>query len=85
MSTKCTIGHGPKHHLFEECFEKDNVHLQLDSPQYETCRYDGEDSIRVAIPIQVWRQIVESWNDSAWGKDPTQDNQVMEFNIKDLD
>ena len=79
MSTKCTLGHGPQHHLYAECFENENVHLQLDRLEYEVCRYDGADSLRVAIPIKLWREIVQAWLESEWSKDPGRDNAKLEF------
>lgn len=75
MSTRCTIGYGEKHHLFEEICDSKKIWIQLDSDSFETefRIYDGNNSLVVGIDVATWRKIVEAWNNSSWGKDPERD------------
>ena len=78
MSTKCTISHDKdgklKYHLYQECYENDNIWLQLDDAQeFEVFRDGSKTRVRLAIPISVFRHMVEGWLDSEWGKNPSLD------------
>ena len=79
MSTKCTIGYGDDWHLFNECFENENVHLILDDANFECEKSKTTNSVRVEIPIAVWREIVKSWHKSYWANHPELDNKKLEF------
>jgi len=56
MSTKSTLAHGPDFHLYHECFEQDNVYLELEKTHFECY----PDRVTVAIPIVVWEVIRQS-------------------------
>ena len=74
MSTKCTIGHSKKHHLYEECFDNSNVYLRLDDDF--TLKFSNGPTARsatVSIDIGLWRQIVKAWLSSEWSKDESRD------------
>lgn len=53
MSTKSTLVYGPGFHLYHECFEQDNVYLELEKTHFECC----PDRVTVAIPVVVWEVI----------------------------
>jgi hypothetical protein len=73
MSTKCTIGYGPKHHLYEECFDPDRVWLRLDNAVPDMTLVEGQ--VTVGIDIKIWREIVEAWMKSHWANHPERDYQ----------
>ena len=89
MSTKCTIGYNDDFHLYQECFEQDNVYLKLDKSGWtaslETSAVDWRDGnnatpqLHVKINVTLWRKIVESWIESQWGKNPEYDYQKFEI------
>jgi len=63
MSTKATISHSDKYHLYKECFDEGLVYLQLDDPvclQVDIWEA-SQGKVTVAVPIEVWQQIVEGW------------------------
>lgn len=89
MSTRCTIAHSDDFHLYEECFEKDSVYLRLDDGDWaarlETATIDWHDvertrpTLHVRIGIDLWRQIVEGWVSSHWGRHPERDHEKPDF------
>ena len=91
MSTKCTLAHDKEFHLYEECFEQDNVYLRLDdgawSASLETSVVDwryGESTrprLHLKMDVTLWRKIVEGWAESQWGRDPTRDHRKVEFDV----
>lgn len=79
MSTKCTLSHDQSeklgYHLYQECYENDNVWLQLDSAEeFEVWRDGDKTRIRLAIPVEIFRHAVEGWLNSQWGKNPNMDH-----------
>ncbi len=86
MSTKCTIGHSPKFHLYEECFENSNVYLRLDDGFSLQFRNDSSTrSATVAIDIKLWRSIVAAWLESPWAKDETRDYAEVNLDLSWLE
>ncbi len=89
MSTRCTIAHSNDFHLYEECFEQDNVYLRLDggdwSASLDTAAVDWRDGestqpqLHIKMNVTLWRQIVEGWVKSHWGQSPDRDHQKVEF------
>ena len=63
MSTKSTLSHSDKYHLYEEVYDEGLVYLRLDDPvclkvdMWEASR----GNVTVAVPIEVWQHIVEGW------------------------
>ena len=56
MSTKCTVAysHDPKFdfHFYKECFDDDNVYLEL---RGENIEYEAHQSrVMVRIPVEIW-------------------------------
>jgi hypothetical protein len=85
MSTRCTIAYDQKgFHLYQECFENDNVYLQLDGEGWDasldTSAVDWRDgdakrpNLTLRIDVSLWRRIVEGWAASPWGQDPSSDH-----------
>ena len=86
MSTKCTIGHGPQFHLYEECFDQNNVYLQLDGSAETSVRnWDGQQSVVLKIDINMWRTIVAAWLAGGWAKDESRDYQEVDTDVSWLE
>jgi hypothetical protein len=95
MSTRCTIAYDQRDfHLYQECFENDNVYLHLDGEGWtaslETATVDWRDgelscpSLRLQIDVTLWRKIVEGWMASRWGQDPSMDHKKQDFDPETL-
>ena len=91
MSTRCTIAFDQKDfHFYQECFENDNVYLQLDGDGWaaslDTAGVDWREDtgprpkLGLRIDVTLWRKIVEGWLASEWAKDPTRDHEKINFN-----
>lgn len=79
MSTKITLSYDEsdrlKYHLYQECYENDNVWLQLDDAScFEVHRDGGVTGLRVGIPVEIFRHMVEGWLNSPWGQDLKMDH-----------
>ena len=79
MSTKVTISYDKenklKYHLYQECYENDNVWLQLDdAKEFEVWRDGDKTRVRMAIPVEIFRHAVEGWLESEWGGNPSMDH-----------
>lgn len=93
MSTRCTITHNDDYHLYQECFEQDNIYLQLDSGDWsaslETAAIDwrqGDSTkpgLHVRMNVTMWRKIVEGWLASRWGQHPEDDHMKVDFDLKE--
>ena len=89
MSTRCTIAYSDDFHLYQECFEQDNVYLRLDSGDWaaslDTSAVDWRDGestrpqLHVKMNVTLWRQIVEGWMKSHWGQHPEDDHGKIDF------
>jgi len=89
MSTRCTIAYDDDFHLYQECFENDNVYLRLDkgdwSASLETETIDWRDgdtkhpTAHLRINVTLWRKIVEGWLKSEWAMNQEQDHKKLEF------
>ena len=90
MSTRCTIAYDQRDfHLYQECFENDNVYLQLDGDGWaaslDTANVDWRDgtgsrpSLGLRIDVTLWRKIVEGWLTSQWGQDPSYDHKKHDW------
>lgn len=91
MSTRCSISYDDNHHLYQECFENDNVYLTLDGKGWQagitTASVDWRDgnstspSLSLQIDVTLWRKIVEGWLASQWAQHPEDDHRKIEFNV----
>jgi len=90
MSTRCTLAYDQRSfHLYQECFENDNVYLQLEGTEWgaslDTDRVDWRDgdslqpSLLLRVDVTLWRKIVEGWMSSQWGQDPSFDHKKVEW------
>jgi hypothetical protein len=92
MSTRCTISYDNNHHLYQECFENDNVYLTLDGDGWQagitTAIVDWRDgdsarpSVSLQIDVTLWRKIVEGWLASPWGQHPEDDHKKINFDFE---
>ena len=53
MSTKSSIAYGKDFHLYQECFDEENVYLELDSVEFNA----SNNQVTVTIPVAVWEVI----------------------------
>ncbi len=53
MSTKCSISYGENHHLYNECFDGDNIYLSLKNCPFEV----SNGGVMVSIPLYIWETI----------------------------
>lgn len=65
MSTKITISHSSRHHLYEEIFDKSNVYLKIEGHEFEI----SNDKVMIQIPIETWRAMLEDWEKRGWPKE----------------
>ena len=89
MSTRCSLSYDNDHHLYQECFENDNVYLNLDSGDWdasiETASVDWRDGefsrprLSVRMNVTLWRKIVEGWLATDWAQHPELDHQKIQF------
>lgn len=86
MSTKCTIGYDIKNfHLYEECFDRDQIYLELNGDCFEivdSFSSKHEREITIGVDVTTWRKIVQSWIDSHWGKNPQLDHEEQKIDIE---
>jgi hypothetical protein len=88
MSTKCTLSYDKedklKYHLYQECYENDNVWFQLDdAKEFKVWRDDDKTCVQLAIPVEIFRHAVEGWLNSEWGKNLNMDH--SKFSQEDVD
>lgn len=55
MSTKATIYAGDKFHFYNECYDDDNVYLELEDVEY----FAERNSVTIAIPNELWQVLRE--------------------------
>jgi hypothetical protein len=90
LSTRCTIAFDQKDfHFYQECFENDNVYLELDGDGWaaslDTANVDWREDtgprpkLGLRIDVTLWRKIVEGWLASEWGKNPDHDHEKVGF------
>ena len=92
MSTRCTISYDDNHHLYQECFDNDNVYLTLDGAGWQagitTASIDWRDgdstspSLSLQMDVTLWRKIVEGWLTSQWGQHPEDDHKKISFDFE---
>lgn len=85
MSTKVTITHGDTFHLYEECYENDHVWLQIEKTTIEVWANDSNNAVTIAIPVKVWRKMVQGWLNSSWADDLDRDNRPIELHLEGLE
>lgn len=82
MSTRCTIGYGEGYHLYEECFDRDKIWIELEKnvSEIEYTSLDG--CLVVGIDVAAWRVMVNSWLLSHWGKNPDLDHKEPKIDLE---
>ena len=91
MSTRCSLAYSDDFHLYQECFENDNVYLRLDSGNWsaalETAVIDWRDGdstrpqLHIKMDVTMWRQIVDGWLKCYWSQHPEDDHRPFEINM----
>lgn len=79
MSMKVTLSLGTgetlDYHLYQECYENDNVWLQLyDVKDFKIWRNGEKICLKIAIPIEIFRHATEGWQKSQWAQNPSLDH-----------
>jgi len=94
MSTRCTISYDANdYHLYEECFDSDNVYLNLDGRGWAaSLASEGVDwrkdepqdrpSLSIRMDVKLWRKIVEGWLASDWAAHPERDHAKKEVDVE---
>jgi hypothetical protein len=57
MSTKCTIRYGDQFHLYQDCFDEDNVELKIENVPFESSASASGTSVTLVIPIKLAQEI----------------------------
>ena len=94
MSTRCTLTYDDDFHLYQECFENDNIYLRLDSGDWsaslETATIDWRDGdstrpqLHIRMNVTMWRKIVEGWLETQWAQDPDQDHKKFDIDLESI-
>jgi len=94
MSTRCTLSHDDDYHLYQECFENDNVYLRLDSGDWsaslETETIDWRDGdhkrpqLHIRMNVTMWRKIVQGWAQTQWAQNPEQDHKKFDIDLESI-
>ena len=94
MSTRCTLTYDDDFHLYQECFENDNVYLRLDSGDWsaslETATIDWRDGdstrpqLHIRMNVTMWRKIVEGWLETQWAQNPDQDHKKFDIDLESI-
>jgi len=75
MEKQKTLSFGFLHHLYEERSNNSEIFLELEEiPINLSILKSGRSGLKLAIPIEEWRKIVEDWSGSEWAKDAERDN-----------
>ena len=53
MSTKASIAYGNNFHLYHECFDEENVYLELEGIEFNA----SPNRVTVTIPVAIWETI----------------------------
>ena len=94
MSTRCTLTYDDDFHLYQECFENNNVYLRLDSGDWsaslETATIDWRDGdstrpqLHIRMNVTMWRKIVEGWLETQWAQNPDQDHKKFDIDLESI-
>ena len=94
MSTRCTLTYDDDFHLYQECFENDNIYLRLDSGDWsaslETATIDWRDGdstrpqLHIRMNVTMWRKIVEGWLETQWAQNPDQDHKKFDIDLESI-
>ena len=94
MSTRCSLAYSDDFHLYQECFENDNVYLRLDSGDWsaslETATIDWRDGdstrpqLHIRMNVTMWRKIVEGWEQTQWAQNPDQDHKKFDIDLESI-
>jgi hypothetical protein len=76
MSTKSTISYDSQYHLYQEIFDVSNVHLDIYNVNFEATNK----SVKLEIPIKVWRAMIEDWSKRGWPVED--DNKEIEISTE---
>jgi len=86
MSMKNTIAKGETFHLFEEALDNTGVYLEFEEVQLDLAiRRNGRSVVKLAIPIQEWRQIITGWQQSEWASDIRRDYSPINLKKEQFD
>lgn len=70
MSTKCTIRYGDHFHLYQDCFDENNVELRIEDVQFESSASVSGTSVKIVIPIKLALEI-GLLNEKDWVRVPS--------------
>jgi len=69
MSTKITLSCDDSYHFFAECYDRQNVYLQLSNDLVsQVPNYSGTET-RIKIPAEIFREMFAAWLEAGWTKE----------------
>ncbi len=63
MSTKVSLAHGDGYHVYNECFDDENIYLRL-RDVHEFCVEgitEGGATVTVSVPVKVWQEMIRAY------------------------
>ena len=87
MSNITSISSGKNWHLYQVDSDSNNIYLEITISTFDLPRDENISMvapISMTIPISIWREMVNDWNDSEWGKNPDLDNTNVLKKIKEI-
>ena len=86
MGMQKTLSQGETFHLFEEALDNTGVYLEFEEIELDLAiRRNGRSVVKLAIPIQEWRQIVSGWQLSEWASDSRRDYSPINLKKEQFD
>ena len=86
MSMKNTIAKGDTFVLYEEALDNTSVHLEFEEVELDLAiRRNGRSVVKVSIPINEWRQIINGWQQSDWASDSRRDYSPINLKKEQFD
>ena len=86
MSMKNTIAKGETFHLFEQPLDNTGIYLEFEEIELDLAiRRNGRSVVKLAIPIQEWRQIISGWQQCEWASDARRDYSPINLKKEQFD
>lgn len=77
MASITSISSGKNWQLYAIDGDSNNIYLEVTISTFDLPRSENISitaPISMTIPIGVWRELINDWNESEWGKNPDLDN-----------
>jgi len=77
MASITSISSGKNWQLYAIDGDSNNIYLEVTISTFDLPRSENISitaPISMTIPVGVWRELINDWNESEWGKNPDLDN-----------